>query len=760
MIRLQHIEKSFGGKKVLKNIDLEFRRGELTFLVGTSGAGKTTLLNLLGGLDNPTSGKVLFQGIDIAGDLPAYRGRKVGFIFQHYNLIPGLSVRDNILLGLEYADAKISPDALEAQIRNLNLKDAAQSAETLSGGEKQRTAVIRSICKQSDILLADEPTGNLDSENSERVFQLLREIRQDHYCIVVTHDEAMARKYGDRLIRLSDGTVAADEILRQTEESAPPAAGPQRKPQARRTSWRSVFMLGKNSVKRRLSRIISIALVIALAITSLVIVSALQNSGSKMSRKVNVNYLESDLISLFYPATLDYGQRELPFTQEKIAEITQKYGAKEIVPVYAGSDSWLLCTQELSCSAVIKEIALDTFFEERIMSYDITGAFPQNAGEIILAEDSAAALFGSPESAVGQTVMLQDGSGNAVTYQVCGINRTVNPFDKMYSFIAADSLYELVRQQVGYALAHRITAERFRNEPARKDATVWKSGEGVYGPFVTLTGDEQILFGKAPESTAEIMLPSSLLPYALANLQIACGQTEEEIKAGRIPQDVQEALCAVPMAINLNGLFEVKICGVYQDDRIGICGTEELADRMRQIEPVQLDVYASDEYPPDRIRTDAESGNEYTCYLQQEMLKFTVGQQTQFYRLAFILIGLILALVSLMMISSFVKIVVLERRQEIAIMKSLGATGREVLLTLWYDMVFTSLLAVAAAAVITGLTVALLPHIRAFSAMPLSYPVTGFLLLSLIFSAVICGYTLIRLRSIADKTPASLLTEQ
>ncbi|MBP0967761.1 MAG: ATP-binding cassette domain-containing protein, partial [Oscillospiraceae bacterium] len=93
MIQLQHIEKSFGSKKVLNGIDLEFHRGELTFLIGTSGAGKTTLLNMLGGLDNPTSGKVLFQGSDISEDLPAYRGKKVGFIFQHYNLISGLSVR-------------------------------------------------------------------------------------------------------------------------------------------------------------------------------------------------------------------------------------------------------------------------------------------------------------------------------------------------------------------------------------------------------------------------------------------------------------------------------------------------------------------------------------------------------------------------------------------------------------------------------------------------------------------------------------------
>ena len=536
-------------------------------------------------------------------------------------------------------------------------------------------------------------------------------------------------------------TFAAPSVLRKNVSASP-------------------FCAKIRSVKRRFSKIVSIALVIALAITSLVIVSALQNSGSEMSKKVNVNYLESDLISLFYPGTLDYGQRELPFTQETIEAVTQKYGAKETVQIYANAGTWLLCTQDLSCNAVIKEINLDAFFEERVMSYDITGTFPQHADEIIIAEDSAAALFGSPENAVGQTVSLQDGSGNGVSYQVCGVNHTVNPFDKIYSFIAADSLRDLLQQQIESYLEQRVTAERFRNEPARKDAITWRSGEGIYGPFVTVTGNEELLFGKIPESTEEIMIPSEVLPYALTNLKIACEQTEEEIRAGKIPQAVQEELFAVPMAINLNGLFEVKICGVYRDQQIGICGTEALAEQMRQVEPVQLDVYASDAYPPDMIRADAESGADYTCYLQQEMLKHSVGQQTQFYRLAFVLIGLILALVSLMMISSFVKIVVLERRQEIAIMKSLGATGKEVLLTLWYDMVFMSLLAVAAAAVMTGIMVTLLPHIQAFSAVPLSYPVTGFLLLSLVFSAVICGYTLIRLRSIADKTPASLLTEQ
>lgn len=760
MLQLQHIEKSFGEKKILKGIDLEFHRGELTFLIGTSGAGKTTLLNMLGGLDNPTSGKVLFQGKDISDDMPAYRGKNVGFIFQHYNLISGLSIRENILLGLEYADATISQDALDVQIRELKLKDSDQRIETLSGGEKQRTAIIRSICKRSDILLADEPTGNLDSSNSEHVFQMLKEIKQEHYCIIVTHDEEMARKYGDRLIRLSDGNVVADEILGQSKQDELPEIVQQDQSKNRKTSWRSVFMLGKNSVKRRLSKITSIALVIALAITSLVVVAALQNSGSKMSQKVNVNYLESDLISMFYPGTLDYGQRELPFTQEKIAEIKQIYNAKEIVQIYAHSDTWLLCTQNLSCSAVIKEINLDSFFEDRIMSYDITGSFPQAMNEIILAEDSAAALFGKSEDAIGQMVSLQDGAGTSVLYQVCGINHTVNPFDKIYSFISAESLRDLLWQQVERCLAQHVTVERFRNEPARTDVITWKSGEGVYGPYITMTGDEDILLGKKPENTTEIMLPSEMLPYVLTSLKITCEQTEAEMREGKISQEVQEKLFSVPMAINLNGLFVVKICGIYRDDNFGICGTQELLDLMRQIEPVQIDVYASDDCPPDMIREDTESGRDYTCYLQQEMLKYSVGQQTYFYRLAFILVGLILALVSLMMIGSFVKIVVLERRQEIAIMKSLGATGKEVLLTLWYDMVIISLLAVIVAAVMTGVLIALLPHIQAFSVVPLSYPISRFLLLSTAFSTVICGYTLIRLRTIADKTPASLLTEQ
>ncbi len=211
----RNVSKSFGNKDILKGIDLEIFPGELTYIVGTSGAGKTTLLNILGGLDTPSKGEIVFEGEDISHDLSEFRREKVGFIFQDYNLIPGLSVRENIELAHLYAgrrDAAAKPD-IEQLISRLGIKDANQKAETLSGGEKQRTAIVRSICKRSDLILADEPTGNLDSVNSEIVIRELVALKPGRYVVVVSHDIDMAKKFADRIITISDGRITGDERL-------------------------------------------------------------------------------------------------------------------------------------------------------------------------------------------------------------------------------------------------------------------------------------------------------------------------------------------------------------------------------------------------------------------------------------------------------------------------------------------------------------------------------------------------------------------
>ena len=215
MIELKNIVKKYKSQTVLEIENLRFNEDEFVAIVGASGSGKSTLLNLIGGLDKPTSGEVLFDGENISKfndrKLSKFRGQKIGFIFQFFYLQPFLTVLQNIeVAGFP---AKIKPKERRFRAKKLasvvGLKDKMNSfPRELSGGQIQRVAIARSLINSPEILLADEPTGNLDSENSDRVIEMLELIQKqtEMTLIVVTHNEQIAAR-ADRIIRLKDGKI-------------------------------------------------------------------------------------------------------------------------------------------------------------------------------------------------------------------------------------------------------------------------------------------------------------------------------------------------------------------------------------------------------------------------------------------------------------------------------------------------------------------------------------------------------------------------
>lgn len=200
--------------KALDGVNLSIEKGSFTAVIGTSGSGKTTLLNMIGTLDRPTSGRVLVEGADLA-DLndrqrAIFRRKKVGFIFQNYNLVPTLSVYENIVFALDLDNTRPDKAYLEEIAQLLSLKDRLDDFPyALSGGQQQRVAIARALAAKPAILLADEPTGNLDSKNSQNVAGLLKQccttFRQT--LLMVTHDLELAQ-LADVTIRMEDGRVA------------------------------------------------------------------------------------------------------------------------------------------------------------------------------------------------------------------------------------------------------------------------------------------------------------------------------------------------------------------------------------------------------------------------------------------------------------------------------------------------------------------------------------------------------------------------
>jgi putative ABC transport system ATP-binding protein len=226
VLETRAVRKSFGegeaAVEALRGVDLAVQEGEMLAIMGRSGSGKSTLLTLLGGVDVPTSGQVLLEGTDLAtlsdDERTLIRRRRIGFVFQAFNLLPILTAEENVALPLEL-DGVPAAQACERAVRTLELVGLAGRRTHLpgkmSGGEQQRVAIARALVIEPAILLADEPTGNLDSANGKRITHVLRELVDQHgqTIVLVTHDPAVAQQ-ADRVVHLLDGQVEREETNR------------------------------------------------------------------------------------------------------------------------------------------------------------------------------------------------------------------------------------------------------------------------------------------------------------------------------------------------------------------------------------------------------------------------------------------------------------------------------------------------------------------------------------------------------------------
>ena len=224
MIQVEHLSKVYGKGEnevvALTDVSFSVKKGEFVAIIGPSGSGKSTLLHILGGVDRPTKGKVYFDGVDVyqqkEDQLAIFRRRQVGLIYQFYNLIPILNVVENMTLPVLMDGREVNQEFLTELVATLGLEGKEKKLPNeLSGGQQQRTSVGRALMTSPLVVLADEPTGNLDSKNSQEIIQLLKASNKKYNqtLIVITHDENIALQ-ADRIIAIEDGGITRDEVIR------------------------------------------------------------------------------------------------------------------------------------------------------------------------------------------------------------------------------------------------------------------------------------------------------------------------------------------------------------------------------------------------------------------------------------------------------------------------------------------------------------------------------------------------------------------
>lgn len=345
MLKLKKISKSYitGDFKqdALKDVDLSFRKSEFVSILGPSGSGKTTLLNVIGGLDNYDSGDLIINNKSTKkfkdNDWDFYRNNCIGFIFQSYNLITHITVLENVEMGMTLSGVSSSQrkkKALEL-LDKVGLKDHAYKRPTqLSGGQMQRVAIARALCNDPDIILADEPTGALDTQTSIQIMELIKEISKDKLVIMVTHNPDLAKEYASRIIEFKDGKVVSDSNPIQKDEKAS-------KYHIKKTamSFLTALKLSFNNIKTKKGRTLLTAFASSIGIIGIALILSLSNGFD-----IQINKFESDTLSNFpiFVSTqaIELDEETMSQLKEEFTKNEGKYpDNKEIYPYDSSSST-------------------------------------------------------------------------------------------------------------------------------------------------------------------------------------------------------------------------------------------------------------------------------------------------------------------------------------------------------------------------------------------------------------------------------------
>ena len=742
-IKLCNISKKYGDRQVLKDISIDFFSG-MTVILGPSGSGKSTVLNILGCLESPDSGEMLINGEKITYDQEnksdEYRCKMVGFIFQDGNLIHGLTVRQNLNLIMDVDGVTADYKEIAETFGISHLLD--NYAETLSGGERQRVSIVRALLKKSEIILADEPTGNLDEENSINVFKELK-LCADKYnktVILVTHDYSKAREFADRIITVQDGKVKEDNVV---NNKLPQKNEVKSETGFTKLSMKSILLLAKKNILSKKKKFISIMLIVSVTLSLIALCYDVYACSHIVMNDVNLNYLETDLIEVSKKSNdnISHFVTNIPFVDEDFKYISETEMFNEVV-AYCPIDLMAVNGDKLYEILNLRYIYLDDFFKERIMSYDIKGEFIESDDEVIIGKDVAEALF-KTDDCVGETLVLTDGTGYEMPVKIKGVNNTLNAEGKYYSYVSSEVSYRFY-PKTQFCESIMLCEKDYIDCELK---TVFKGG---YKGKLVEYNNHELLTGMFPDSDNKIAVDLSLANVILKSTYPDVTLTKENI---------YQHLDKVSMLFNTDfygcttNSYPVNICAILSDEYIEpytAAVTSNMYLQLNEVYPYRLQCYLKD---MDTIKafSNHRMNAKYNILSKYTHLQVNVGDKTDNFKKVLLSLGLVMMFLSLFMLKSFISMSVTEDKYQIGVIRALGSSRKQIKYVYKFEYFILSCLSSVIAVVIYYAS-----HFTVNSVLDSSYiqleinmliPVFMFLI-SFIITQISCDLSILKLNKI------------
>ncbi|WP_069098020.1 ATP-binding cassette domain-containing protein [Mesomycoplasma ovipneumoniae] len=439
MIKIKNLTKKIDNKIIFDNLNLDIPSRKITFIIGKSGIGKTTLINLIAGFTKKDSGKISFldeNGTEIKKPL-------VDVVFQDFNLITNISSENNILIANNVINRVLDPKELEQQSKHVSIEtqQLKQKVNNLSGGEKQRIAILRSLSRDSDFILLDEPTGNLDFENGISVFKNLKNIAKNKTILVVSHNLEFAKKYADKIIRIEKGKISEENIDKSEEN-----LGINNEKSSQLVSFKSSSYSKIAKIKQELktgllltladykSKIVSTILFVILFLISIfgTLLFGVFNLNISASNSLKVNELQLDSVLISKKSETNLAT----FTDNDINNLSEKNKTiKKIIPFFTFPSLGFEYNGKRKLGAHIDYIDESEFFKNRF-NFDqknLIGRNIQNIDEIIISKEAATEL--DIKEPKGQEIAVLTGPKDKKTLKVVGINNLLNAKKLNLSFL-------------------------------------------------------------------------------------------------------------------------------------------------------------------------------------------------------------------------------------------------------------------------------------------------------------------------------------